>query len=365
VCSGRPDRNKSSAPRSSDWTTRGRRSERAAAGQCARVGGDVCRFAALQSRCAFTTLALGIPQRTAAIEPRQGPTKCSGLDHGCAISNSSLVRPRQKQTQSIQRNTGGISTKHLMRCHGFGIALLVLLAGISLSANAQQGAAQGAPIGNGQGGQQPPPAAANADTNPIGQPLGPLPPFPATDAAARTDSTFATDHVIFVQPAPKPTSWLEWLDQVTKIAAVLVGGIWVWVNYILNRTHRARLEAHVTAELLSTGSDLVKVVLSVKNVGLSKVDITQRGSAIKIYWYDASDAALPWKRGMTRSIWGSVSWIEPGETCEEQHVFQIPPVRVAPIKFELYLNCTYKMLFRRVTSQTLRTSHILSLSSKP
>lgn len=76
---------------------------------------------------------------------------------------------------------------------------------------------------------------------------------------------------------------LDRLDKIIKVVAVVLGGIWTYLNYVRGRTFKRRLELSVTEKLLQSGSNiLVTGVAQVKNVGLSKVSISRTPSAIMI-----------------------------------------------------------------------------------
>ena len=165
---------------------------------------------------------------------------------------------------------------------------------------------------------------------------------------------------IVLRESPKQRDALDVLEKVVQVAAVAIGGIWVWANYLLNRTHRARLEARVHAEVLRSHPGFVKVVLGLKNVGLSRVDILQEGTAVRIFSLDIGQLDDLWKRRATAPIWTSVTWIEPGESCEEQQLLYIPVVLSLPVKLELFIVCRHRTLsFGHRKEQVLRASFVL------
>jgi hypothetical protein len=113
------------------------------------------------------------------------------------------------------------------------------------------------------------------------------------------------------------------LDTVVKIAAVIVGGAWTYLNYVRGRTYSRRLELAVSGAV--TERDDVYFFngeCRAKNVGLSKISIGHFQtnvlvSAIRLarakdgwLYTDSEDLiALP--------LFERHGWIEPGETISE------------------------------------------------
>jgi hypothetical protein len=145
------------------------------------------------------------------------------------------------------------------------------------------------------------------------------------------------------EPTPVQPLLLDIIDKLVKIAAVIVGAIWAYLNYVRGRTFKKRLELKIcgktvcrSATLLLSGS------AELKNVGLSKVAIEQRGTAILIY--DLKAATLPEKepinaveeRTLVLSVFENHGWIEPGETIQQSFLLQLPEIQERiGIKLEL------------------------------
>ena len=82
---------------------------------------------------------------------------------------------------------------------------------------------------------------------------------------------------------PAPPSVLDIIDKVVKILAVLIGGAWAYLNYRRGRTFKKRLELTICGKTISrNGVLLLSGSAQLKNVGLSKVPIQQKGTAILI-----------------------------------------------------------------------------------
>ena len=139
----------------------------------------------------------------------------------------------------------------------------------------------------------------------------PLPPVAAT-------STTATPSV------------LDIIDKVVKILAVLIGGAWAYLNYRRGRTFKKRLELTICGNTISrNGVLLLSGSAQLKNVGLSKVPIQQKGTAILISDLRAgSSLAEPTEAAeelaLVREVFKDHGWIEPGETIEDSFLLQLP-----------------------------------------
>ncbi len=134
--------------------------------------------------------------------------------------------------------------------------------------------------------------------------------------------------------APVASTTLDQIDKGVKIVAVVIGAIWTYLNYVRGRTFKRRLEPTISGKVLpygEMGGLMVSGTAQVKNVGLSKVDIEQRGTAIII-----ADM-IPWAstKGLPRlkevhppagvfGIFERHRWIEPGETIEESFAVALP-----------------------------------------
>ena len=125
---------------------------------------------------------------------------------------------------------------------------------------------------------------------------------------------------------------LDVLDKVVKILAVIIGSAWAYLNYRRGRTFTHRLEPEVSGKIFRyRDAWLLSGVAKVKNVGLSKVSIEQRGTAVII-----DDIVLKTSQGEppkleTEEISNGVlevfkahGWIEPGEPIEESFLFALP-----------------------------------------
>ncbi len=133
---------------------------------------------------------------------------------------------------------------------------------------------------------------------------------------------------------------LETLERILKVLAYLVGGAWVYYNYFRGRAHKSRLEVKVSGTRLDAATpNLAKVSTQVKNVGLSKAELLDAGSAIRLYGYNATKSVDQWTLIETYdSLTKNNQWIEPGVSVEEHILIPIDPGIFAAFRVDLILN---------------------------
>lgn len=132
-------------------------------------------------------------------------------------------------------------------------------------------------------------------------------------------------------PGASPlSSSLDIIDKATKIVALLIGGAWAYLNYVRGRTFKKRLELKISAkQLRSKAGPLLSGAVQMKNVGLSKFPIQQKGTAIIFSDLRPSPGATR-PTEMTeevvgvREVFKDHAWIEPGETIGEDFLLQLP-----------------------------------------
>lgn len=138
--------------------------------------------------------------------------------------------------------------------------------------------------------------------------------------------------------------WLtldQW-EKLSKIAAVFVGGAWVWMNYWRGRTFKSRLELEVSASIKRLEDKLQiagKVVA--KNIGLSKIELEKYGSGIvySLYTEDgtSSKGVVATELDVVTEVFKDHQWIEPGETVSDEF-FSILSADNSCIAVELRVN---------------------------
>jgi hypothetical protein len=152
---------------------------------------------------------------------------------------------------------------------------------------------------------------------------------------------------------------LSVLETVVKIGAVLVAALWAYYHYFRGRMYRSRIEMAVTGDVVNhPKADYVIVRLRMKNVGLSQVEITQRGTGVRVSTCMAPDypyADVDWEVGRVFPAFLLHECIESGEPIEDRVVVALPQGRLA-VRLEF-----------RVVSGDLEwnTQEIVSCLAKP
>lgn len=133
----------------------------------------------------------------------------------------------------------------------------------------------------------------------------------------------------------------ELLDVLQKIAAtfaLFVGGGWVLMNYVRNRTHVPRLQIYVKADMIERGNrHYLLATIQVKNLGLSIITLPEplekgagpRGSALLVsplHHYEAPSEVLEasWQDVRAFEVLAHHTAIEPGLAINEQKLLRLP-----------------------------------------
>lgn len=126
---------------------------------------------------------------------------------------------------------------------------------------------------------------------------------------------------------------LAQLETVVKISAIIVGGVAAYYKFVKGRVHKLRLELKVSGSVHCEGGvSYLLVTASAKNIGLSKFDISQEDSGLRVTSFKPSThltaaqkiESSDWKFQVLSDIFKEEILIEPSETIEEQHLFAIP-----------------------------------------
>jgi hypothetical protein len=120
------------------------------------------------------------------------------------------------------------------------------------------------------------------------------------------------------------------LQKLFTIAAIIVGAIWTYFNFFRGRTYKIRLEPEVSGKAVTiNGLNHLVAAIRLKNVGLSRVEIEQKGTALELLAYNAPDGtknivSAAWDRLTAFPVFESNRWIEPGEMIEEKRLIVVP-----------------------------------------
>lgn len=123
---------------------------------------------------------------------------------------------------------------------------------------------------------------------------------------------------------------LDVIDKGSKIVGILIAGAWGYLNYRRGRTFEHRLEPTISGKLInSRGIWILTGVAQLKNVGLSKASIQQRGTAVELHDLVLAVSGNCSAR-VTRvdlavlEVFEEHAWIEPGETIDHSFIRALP-----------------------------------------
>ena len=98
--------------------------------------------------------------------------------------------------------------------------------------------------------------------------------------------------------------WKDFWDIVAHIGTIiglLATGVWAYFNFIKSRRYYPRLELAVSGEIVGTQErQFVIPHVTLKNIGMSKVKLIQRGSGYRIWTAQNNGMELhelPWTHG--------------------------------------------------------------------
>lgn len=123
---------------------------------------------------------------------------------------------------------------------------------------------------------------------------------------------------------------LDTIDEAVKVAAVVVGAAWTFLNYVRGRTFRSRLDIDLTGTINErAGVEFFVGSCTAKNVGLSKVPLQKVGTGASVY----AMRLAPSKSGGFRIVEQEVKvfqifdrhgWVEPGEQITDPFAVTVP-----------------------------------------
>ncbi len=119
-------------------------------------------------------------------------------------------------------------------------------------------------------------------------------------------------------------------QKIFTIIGIIAGGVWTYFHYFHGRTYRPRLETNVSGKILKHDEvSLLVATIKIKNVGLSKIDIKQKGSGMRIIGLEKKSNVQEIEKNegvrlKTIPVFENHAWIEPGETVEDIHTLTLP-----------------------------------------
>lgn len=115
------------------------------------------------------------------------------------------------------------------------------------------------------------------------------------------------------------------IERVLKILGILFAGVLGYIKFIKGRLFHPKLEFHVTCVLEeSKQGEFLVAEVTLKNVGLTRVELSQTGTALSVSASRGSiGTGVDWDPITILSMFENHAWIEPGETISEPHVIAI------------------------------------------
>jgi hypothetical protein len=118
-------------------------------------------------------------------------------------------------------------------------------------------------------------------------------------------------------------------DALAKVLALIGAGLFTYWKFLRGRTFYPRLEPSIAAETDVKGKlILLMVTCKLRNVGLAKIDIDRRHTAIRLFLWKAPSSQgkikeVQWNKESDRTVdaFARHAWIEGGETIEDSHLF--------------------------------------------
>lgn len=113
------------------------------------------------------------------------------------------------------------------------------------------------------------------------------------------------------------------IDHLAGALAILVGGLWAYFKFIRGRTFARRAAVDLAPTLVTAGGTRsIKVTVTLRNTGTSKIDLDQGYCVLYLYTAQAADVEAPsnidWGEHETVTpIFGDHDWIEAQETLAE------------------------------------------------
>ena len=123
---------------------------------------------------------------------------------------------------------------------------------------------------------------------------------------------------------------LDALEKIFTILAIMGGGLWAYYHYFKGRVYKLRLEPKIFGKVIARDdADYLITTVQLKNVGLYRADIEQKGTAFRIFACKpptllSKTQSVDLERLVTFEVFKKHGWIESGETIEEQKMIAVP-----------------------------------------
>jgi len=126
--------------------------------------------------------------------------------------------------------------------------------------------------------------------------------------------------------------WVEIVKNVFETLAILIGAAWTYFNFFRGRIYKHRLECSVDASIeRQTGHSFLRAAVKIRNIGLSRVPIDPKGTALLLYSITAEDQSpsfpshVQWKEPVAAfDLFSGRKWVESSETVAEAIMVALP-----------------------------------------
>jgi hypothetical protein len=121
---------------------------------------------------------------------------------------------------------------------------------------------------------------------------------------------------------PVATFWLGVLDEIIKLAAVFIGGLWALWNFRKSRTYQQKLRLEIVGTVFIKNDLYGDVLVTAKNIGASRHVVQKAGSFIEISVIldDLSEHIVELFR-----VFNDDDSMEPGESINDTKIWSIAP----------------------------------------
>jgi hypothetical protein len=143
------------------------------------------------------------------------------------------------------------------------------------------------------------------------------------------------------------------IEQILPTLAVLIGAGWILFNYFVGRTHRPRVQLHVSVERVAVdGLEYLIVKTELNNVGLARVKIDNGGCFVRIFAHKPLKRYEfvmdpKWEEQSIVDLFKDQHWVEPNGSLIDQQLVVIPDLADRFLRVLTHVEST-KWLWRKV-----------------
>jgi len=136
---------------------------------------------------------------------------------------------------------------------------------------------------------------------------------------------------------------IDVIQKIISILAIIAGGLFTYYKFIKGRVYRSRLEPDITGEIIQINDIYyLKIIVSIKNIGISKILINKEGTAISKYFNrtiveNTQLNKVEWDetKFVSFDVFIDHSTLESGEYIGDNLLIILPRDRFDAIKIEL------------------------------